>query len=83
MYRFRQVHMGLWLITLHSAFGPHGPGQGDTHFWFLHDLSAGHSELTTHSGLQFGGEPWYSGKHEQTLCPLVIRHWLLEPQGDG
>lgn len=75
--------MGLWLMTLQSVFRPQGPGHGETHFWFLHILSTGHSALTTHSGLQFGGKPWYSGKQEHVLCPFDIRHWLLGPQGDG
>lgn len=70
-------------MTRQSAFSPHGPGQGDTHFWFLQVLSEGHSVLTTHSGLQFGGDPLYSGKQEHTLCPFDIRHWLLGPHGEG
>lgn len=50
-----QLHIGLWLITLHIAFNPQVPGQGLSHFWFIHALSRGHSELTIHSGRQFGG----------------------------
>lgn len=61
-----QEHIGLWLITLQLVFVPHGPGQGLTHFCLIHALSCGHSALPTHSGLQFGGEPTYSGKHEHT-----------------
>lgn len=25
----------------------------------------------------------YVGRQEQTACPLISRHWLLGPQGDG
>lgn len=49
--------MGLWIITLHRALKPHVPGQGSVHFRFWQALSKGHSELTTHSGLQLGGDP--------------------------
>lgn len=64
-------------------FWPQGSGHGDTHFLFLHVFSEGHSALTTHSGLQFGGDPLYSGKHEQMLRPFETLHWLFGPQGDG
>jgi hypothetical protein len=52
-----QLHIGLWLTTWHRALRPHVPGQGSLHFWFIQALSSGHSELTTHSGLQLGGVP--------------------------
>lgn len=43
----------------------------------------GHSELITHSGRQYGGEPTKEGKQEQTACPLISLHWLFAPHGDG
>lgn len=64
-------------------FLPQGPGQGEIHFRLTQVFSDEHSELTTHSGLQLGGDPWYSGKHEHTLTPFEIRHWLFGPHGEG
>lgn len=52
-----QLHIGLWLTTLHLAFIPQVPGQGSRHFWFMHALFCIQSVLTVHSGLQAGGEP--------------------------
>lgn len=44
----------------------------------------GHSGLTTHSGLQSGGDPWYPGKQEQVAKPWDdIKQRLYGPQGDG
>lgn len=40
----------------------------------MHALSAEHSELTTHSGRQFGGLPVYVGKQEHTACPFNSLH---------
>lgn len=54
---FLHEHMGLWFITLQLALTPQGFGQGFTHLLFMHALSRGHSELTIHSGRQFGGVP--------------------------
>lgn len=48
----KQLHIGIWLITLHSAFWPHVPGQGSTHLFRIQALSLGQSEFKTHSGLQ-------------------------------
>lgn len=48
---------GLWFRTLHNAYSPHVFGQGSAHFWLIQALSNGHSELTIHSGRQFGGFP--------------------------
>jgi hypothetical protein len=53
----KQLHMGLWLMALHSAFSPHWSLHGLTHFWFSQALSCGQSELISHSGLQLGGDP--------------------------
>lgn len=52
-----QEHIGVWLITLHKAFTPQDPGQGSLHFSLIQAKLLGHSELTVHSGLQFGGLP--------------------------
>lgn len=57
--------------------------QGLTHFNEIQALFVGHSALTTHSGLQFGGEPRYSGKHVQTACSFTTLHALLGPHGVG
>lgn len=57
MYEYLHEHIGLWFIILHSVLTPQGFGQGFTHLLFSQALSRGHSELTTHSGRQFGGTP--------------------------
>lgn len=36
---------------------PHEPSHGFRHFSAIQDLSDAQSELTIHSGRQFGGEP--------------------------
>lgn len=56
---------------------------GFIHFWLTHAFVEGHSELTTHSGLQDGGEPWNPSRHAQTAVLSVDRHKLFGPQGDG
>lgn len=66
MYPLEQLHIGLWFITWQRAFCPHVPGHGSVHFLLIHALSCGHSELTTHSGLQVGGVPMLPVAHEQT-----------------
>ena len=50
----------------------------------MHALSEGQSELTTHSGLQLGGEPIISGRQEQRHWPPISLGVLLfGPQGLG
>lgn len=44
---------------------PHNPGHGSLHFILIHAKLYEHSLLLTHSGLQLGGAPIYSDKHEQ------------------
>lgn len=39
--------------------------------------------LTTHSGLQVGGDPIYPSWQEQTPCPFTTLQVLYDPQGDG
>lgn len=69
-----QVHIGLWFTTSQWVFKPHVPGQGFLHFKLIQALFKGHSELTVHSGLQFGGLPKYPGEHVHTACSLLTRH---------
>jgi len=75
--------MGLWLTTWHRASIPQVPGQGSWHFCEMQAWFWGHSELTTHSGLHDGGLPRKLGWQEHTARPLVTRHTLFGPQGDG
>lgn len=44
-------------MTLHLAETPQDPGQGSMHFSRIQALLLMHSELTEHSGRQFGGVP--------------------------
>lgn len=74
VYEALHEHIGLWFITLQFVFLPQGPGQGSTHFCLIQALSCEHSELTMHSGRQFGGAPIYSGKHEHTAWLLMALH---------
>lgn len=83
VYLGGQMQIGLCLTTLHFASTPHDPTQGSIHFWLLHALLSGQSELTTHSGLHRGGLPRYPATHEHTACPFISLHWLLGPHGDG
>ena len=70
-------------MTLHSAFTPQRPGHGSIHFWFMQDSVFAHSELVTHSGLQFGGDPTKLILHvHEGMLPLAL-HSELGPQGDG
>lgn len=78
-----QLHMGLWLMTLHLAPIPHAPGHGFVHLWLLQASFCGQSVLTMHSGLQVGGLPKNPLMHEQTAWPFTILHSLLGPQGVG
>ena len=75
--------MGLWFTTLHLAPMPQVPGQGSLHFWLEQAWVSGHSELTTHSGLQVGGLPMKPGTQEHTPWPFTSLHWLLGPHGEG
>lgn len=76
-----QLQIGLWLTTWQRACNPHTPSHGFLHFWFTHDRSSAHSELTKHSGRQFGGAPIISGKQLHTAWLFNSRHWLFRPQG--
>lgn len=78
-----QLHIGLWFTTWQRAFRPQVPGHGSVHFWLTHARSWAQSALTTHSGLQAGGEPIKLAWQEHTGCPLTTRHRLNGPQGEG
>lgn len=82
-YPDKHMQLGVWLITAHSAFWPHVPGQGSTHFRLIHAKLFGHSLLLMHSGLQFGGVPINSGKQEQDGESPVTLHCEFGPHGDG
>lgn len=43
----------------------------------------GHSELLTHSGLQYGGTPIYSDLHEHIGVPETSLQTEFGPQGEG
>lgn len=83
VYPELQLQTGLWFMTLHCAFSPQLPGQGSTHFLFIHDFDKSHSELTIHSGRQPGGEPIIPCWHEQMATLLFSRQMLLGPHGEG
>lgn len=83
VYVCMQVHIGVWLTTKQSVLLPQEPIQGSLHFWLIQANWLEHSPLLMHSGLQFGGVPINSGKHEQEGESLVILHSAFEPQGDG
>lgn len=76
-------HEGVWLITVHCVLKPQDPGQGSTHFWFMHARLAEHSELIVHSGRQFGGDPMYVCKQEQAGLSPITLHSEWWPHGDG
>lgn len=76
LYSAKQVQVGIWFITAHSAFCPQVPGQGSLHLLPIHALFLGHSAFKIHSGLHpIYGSPWYSAKQLQT--PLW--HWAFGP----
>lgn len=78
------VQIGEWLRTSHFALIPHVFGHGSEHFIFIQARLDEHSELTTHSGRQFGTFPVYPAKQEQTACRFgPSRHTLFGPHGDG
>lgn len=83
MYPCTQMQFGVWLTTLHSAFSPQTPGQGSLHLLFIQANVFGHSLLLIHSGLQLGGCPLNSGRHEQLGDSLITLHMAFDPHGDG
>lgn len=79
----KHEHIGVWLITLHTALAPHDPMQGSLHLRLIHAKFWEHSLLLTHSNLQFGGRPIDSGKQEQVYWSFTTRHCAFWPHGDG
>lgn len=71
-----QLQIGLWFTTWQREFSPHAPVHGSVHFILMHARFCEHSELTTHSGRQFGALPIKPGKQEHTTCSFITRHWL-------
>lgn len=51
---------------------PHDPGQGSLHFCCIQALFEEQSELTVHSGRQFGGLPMYVDKQAQDGNPPIF-----------
>lgn len=78
-----QEQLTALLITLHSAFSPHDPGQGSWHFELIQDIVDGQSGFITHSGLQFGGVPMYDGRHAHSRLLFTFRQREFGPQVDG
>lgn len=77
------MQIGERLITRQTALRPHTPGHGSTHFELRQTESILQSEFITHSGLQFGGEPRWLGKHLHTARSSLTLQTLFEPHGDG
>lgn len=57
------MHIGMWFNTWQRAFEPHEPGHGSLHFSLIQATLLGQSAFIVHSGLQFGGDPIYDGRH--------------------
>lgn len=51
------MHKGVWLTTLHNAWGAQLPGHGLVHWLLEHTLVGMQSVFKVHSGRQFGGKP--------------------------
>lgn len=47
-----QVHIGIWLYTLHCAVCPHADIHGSSHLFLIQALFIAHSIFDKHSGLQ-------------------------------
>lgn len=77
----KQLHMGLWLTTVHSVLTPQVPAQGSTHLLFTHAWLGRHSGWTTHSGRHDGGVPMNPGRQLQDLLPFISRQMALGPHG--
>lgn len=83
VYPVMQVQIGMWFWTLHSALKPQEPGHGSLHFSVIQAIVDGQSVLTTHSGLQLGGEPMKFCWQEHAGWLPTALHSELGPQGDG
>ena len=83
-YPWRQSQRGTWFRTEHTALIPHRPGQGSTHFWFLHTLLLGQSWFWVHSGRhERNGSPKYPGTQIQVAARFFLLHTALSPHGLG
>lgn len=81
----KQVHVGTWLTTVHSALMPQTPGQGSRQ-WLDKQAALGEQSLfMTHSGRQapMYGLPMYGGMHEHRTVSSYTLHWAFSPHGDG
>lgn len=83
VYPVVQEQIGVWLITWHSAFGAHTPGQGSLHFWFKQAKWFAHSLLLTHSGRQLGGWPMKFGRQVHEGVSPLTWHMAFGPHGEG
>lgn len=62
---------------------PQEPGHGSRHFSLMQAKLLEQSELTVHSGRQFGGLPINVDKQEHDGTFPTLLHSALGPQGDG
>lgn len=71
-------------MTWQRALTPQVPGHGSTHLAFTQARVCPQSELTTHSGRQFGAVPMNPLRHgEHTALSRDTMQSLWGPQGDG
>lgn len=50
-------HIGIWFITLQTAFWAQRSSHGFLHFWLIQARLVAHSAFKTHSGRHPGGLP--------------------------
>lgn len=82
VYLNGQVHIGLWLLTLHIALWPQEPGHGSWHFRLIHAWDGEQSVLWIHSGRQLGGLPIKPCTQEHIAWLFTSLHMLFGPQGE-
>ena len=78
-----QLQSGVWFTTRQTALVPQDPGQGSTHFLLTHVWADGQSELTMHSGRQFGAVPIILGIHWHFAAPDTTWQIAFAPHGGG
>lgn len=83
VYPFKHTHLGVWLITWHSAFLPHISPQGLLQLLLIQARWSAHSLLLMHLGRQLGGVLIKFGRHEQDGEPSFTLHKEFGPQGLG
>lgn len=75
-----QLHIGIWLMTLHRALAAQAPIHGFIHLFLEQAWSLGQSEFKTHSGRHSRyGLPWKSDRQVQ----VPLEHSAFGPHGDG